>query len=288
MKRASYIVGCALSLGLGVESASADVVTVNVTAHVTQIVNDNVGIFAGINPGQSITGTYSYDTNTPLNNYGFYQPASPPANVTVWAGPLTFQSLTTSLFAIFVTPSPGAPTSASFSVNAMNDEPPGSGPTGDRISFSFGDSSWPASNALPTGAPANQNLSTSQIVIQNNPTGAELIAQIDSVALAPSLTLSPATGSFLTQQNFDAAVVLSAQIPIANMQASANGQTLPLSYPGTCQLAPANNANRSAILCPNASAVLATLGGGATTINWLVTLADGSTLNQSVVWTLIQ
>jgi hypothetical protein len=64
MKPASYVISCALSLGLGADSAFADVITVNVAAHVQGIV-DNSHVFPGLARGQPLTATYSYDTDTP-------------------------------------------------------------------------------------------------------------------------------------------------------------------------------------------------------------------------------
>jgi hypothetical protein len=111
--------------------------------------------------------------------------------------------------------------------------------------------------------------------------------QLDTWGLAPSITVSPASSSFIAQQNFDAVLLLSAQLSAASMQASVGGTSIGFSYPGTCQLAQANTAQRTALICPNAAAVLAGLGGGPVTINWLITLADGSTLQQSVIWNLV-
>jgi hypothetical protein len=71
------------------------------------------------------------------------------------------------------------------------------------------------------------------------------------------------------------------------MQASVGGSPLPLNYPGSCQLAPPNSVGRPAILCPDAYTVLSQLGG-ATQIQWQVGLADGTFLNQTVDWKLIQ
>ena len=50
---------------------------------------------------------------------------------------------------------------------------------------------------------------------------------------------------------------MSSQIGITSLQASVGGNPIALSYPGTCQLAAANSAGRVAVICPNASAVLA-------------------------------
>jgi len=112
-------------------------------------------------------------------------------------------------------------------------------------------------------------------------------AQLDTATLVPSIMVSPANSSFISQQSFDAVLLLSAQLSVTSMQASVGGTSINFSYPGTCQLAAANNAQRTALICPNAATVLAGLGGGLHTINWLITLADGSTLQQSVVWNLV-
>ena len=103
----------------------------------------------------------------------------------------------------------------------------------------------------------------------------------------PSLSISPASSVFGAQQNFDAYVLLSSQIGITSMQASVGGTAIALNYPGTCQLAAANSVGRTALVCPNASAVLAGLGAGVTQVDWQVVLADGSTVQQSVLWSLI-
>jgi hypothetical protein len=113
---------------------------------------------------------------------------------------------------------------------------------------------------------------------------AGFIAQVDTATLVPSITVSPSNSSFIAQQNFDAALLLSAQPSVASMQAGVGGTAIGLSYPGTCQLTQTTITQRAAIICPNASAVLAGLGVGSVTVNWLVTLSDGSTIQQSVLW----
>ena len=119
------------------------------------------------------------------------------------------------------------------------------------------------------------------------PGSAGFSIEITSATLAPSLTISPASSSFVAQQNFDAVVLLSSQIGVTSMQASVGGTPIALSYPGTCQLTAPNSAGRTGLICPNASAVLAALGAGATQVDWQVVLADGSTVQQSIIWNLV-
>ncbi len=297
MKRPSHVLCCMLLLyGLGVDCAAAKSITVNVTAHVTQWA-DSTGVLGGqIAVGQAIAGTYTYDTNTPdqdPSTDGHYQPAATQAGVSVSAGALSFQSVATSQLDIFVHPSASPGNDASLlSIAGSNDQPLPSGALVTSIAFHFSDPTGSAltSDALPTDAPAIQNLSPGEIRIMGSPVAAdfEIVAQIDTAQLAPpSMEISPATGSFLPQQRFDAALLLPVGAQIASMQASVGGSPLPLNYPGSCQLAPPNSSGRPAILCPDAYTVLNLLGA-ATQIQWQVGLADGTLLNQTVDWKLIQ
>jgi hypothetical protein len=299
MKLRSHALLFVLLSGLCAASASAAIVTVNLTAHITGV-SDQSGIFYGqIAAGQPVTATYSYDTNTANQGFaqvGQYQPATPPAKITVTVGAFSFQSNPTpaslmgsSQFQLNVQPSSSGGYS-SFAINSSSNQSIGApGVTVALINLFLVDAmgQWPSSIALPTNAPT-QNFSTgaapSQLQIQGGQNGFQLTAQIDSAALAPpAVQVSPASGSFLAQQHFDAALLLTPGAQIVSLQSSAG-----FSYPGTCQLAPANSAQQPAILCPNADAVLATLGGGTSTILWQVVLADGTQLSQTVTWTLIQ
>ena len=286
MRRTSYLVGCVLALGLGVNVASADVVTVSLTGHVTRV-NDPT---SPIQVGQAVTATYSYDTLTLLAADGNYYPSSPPASVSVSTGGQTYQFQGSANRYILTVSPPSPPLNPAYFSYFATAPFDGSGPTPGTIGISFGDSSgqWLVGTALPTTAPPISPFSPNgQINVSPSGGGSGFSAQVDSATLVPSLTISPATSNFLTQQNFDAVVLLSSQIGITSMQASVGSTQIPLSYPGTCQLAAANNAGRTALVCPNVSAVLATLGGGPVTINWQVTLSDGSVVQQSVIWSLV-
>jgi hypothetical protein len=297
MKPRSHALLFVLLSGLWAASASASIVTVNLTAHITGVY-DQFGAFYGqIATGQPVTATYTYDTNTANQGFaqvGQYQPATPPAKLTVTVGAFSFQSNSTqptlagsSQFQINVQPSSSGGFS-SFSVNSSSVQS-AQGANVAVISFLMVDATgqWPSSIALPTSAPT-QNFSTdvapSQIQIQGAQGSFQVTAQIDSAVLAPpAVQVSPASGSFLAQQHFDAALLLTPGAQIVSLQSSAG-----FSYPGNCQLASANSTQQPAILCPNADAVLATLGGGTSTILWQVVLADGTQLNQTVTWTLIR
>ena len=62
MKTPSIVLSGIL-LGLGIQSASATVVTVNIQAHVVAM-SDPTNVFGGqVIPGQAVTATYTYDTS---------------------------------------------------------------------------------------------------------------------------------------------------------------------------------------------------------------------------------
>lgn len=280
MRMASWLAGCTLSLAFGFNVASADVVTVSLLGHVTSV-NDPT---SGITVGQPITATYSYDSLTPP---GAFQLFSPPASLSVAFGGQSLQMQSGWSYLICVIPAVGFEP-AQLIYQSFSPSLPGQ--LWQSIAISFTDSSgqWPASAALPTTAPLVFSAHVSGQIFVTTAISSSFVAQVDSAALVPSLTISPASSSFLSQQSFDAVALLSAQIPVVSMQASVGGSPVPLSYPGTCQMASPNNAGRSALICPNASAALAGLGGGPVQIDWQVVLGDGSTVQQSVVWNLVQ
>jgi hypothetical protein len=287
-----------LLLGVCAENASATSVTVNVQAHVIQWV-DTAGIFGGqITVGQAITASYTYDSNSipgmvVQNGFDEYLASAPPAALSVSAGTFAFQSATgIEAVQIGVMPSPASGQPSSFALTSQTGQPLPSGTPVGPIQFMFADSSghWPTSVALPLGAPAIANLSLSRIVVQVGTTSTQIVAQVDSVALVPpSIQVSPLTGSsFVSQQHFDFALIAPAGSTVSSAQVTAHGSPLPL-YPGAmCQLAPANSANRPVVLCPNGDLLLAGLGSGPQQLTFQVVLSDGTTINQSVVWTLIE
>jgi hypothetical protein len=294
----SLILGAALLSGVFAQGAVANVITVKVTAHVVGW-SDSYGTLGGqINVGQVITGTYTYDTGTPVQSQipAQYLPTSPPANITISAGAFTFQSLSTSQFQISVVPGKGTSSPGMLRIESWNNKPLTGVPYPDvnDIQFTFMDPSgqWPTSSALPTGAPTLQNLSASQSQILISGTYFNVQAQIDSVALSPlTLEVSPASGSFAAGQHFDIALLLPAGTQVASMLGTVSGNPTPqFNYPGPgpCVLGPQNSAGRPVILCPNGNAFLATLGSGVSRVNFQVTLVDGTILYQNVAWNLVQ
>lgn len=274
MRKAMRLAFCAVLLGLGASVASADVITIAVTGHIQSVGDSSLGVTVG----QAVTASYSYDTSTPLGSNGSYQLASPPANISVSvAGGPTYQTQNNWTFQITVSDQGFA----RFDYTATSPSS-GGGTTTLDVGYQDPSGQWLSPPSLPTTVPPF----TGAINV-TPPNSSGFFVQMDSVTLVPSITVSPSNSSFIAQQNFDAVLLLSAQLSVSSMQASVNGTSIGLSYPGTCSLAPANNAQRTALICPNAAAVLATLGGGPVTINWQIVLGDGSVLQQSVIWNLV-
>ena len=277
----------ALALGLGLNVASADVITVAFTGQVGW-----AGSAAAVTIGQPITATYSYDTLTPASGAGTYVPVSPPANISLTVGGQTYQSQNDWTYQITIVPgseATGLPGSMTGSFN-YTATPPASSTSAPSLNLSFRDYSdqWPTSTALLTTAPPVMTYPSGgeiNVILPNS--AASFGVVLTSSTLAPALTISPASSSFISQQNFDAVLLLSAQYSVTSAQASVNGTNIGFAYPGNCQLAAANSALRTALICPNASTVLAGLSGSPITIDWLVTFADGSTAQQSVIWNLV-
>ena len=284
MRKASYLVCWAMFLGLGLNVASADIVTVNLTGHVISISDPSLPIVVG----QAVTATYSYDSSTPLGADGAYHPASPPASISVSVGGQTYQSQSNWAYQIILNTGPSQQQNSFDYVAAATAPNPLSPPLPPNLGIHFV-GWWLASTAaLPTSAPPPDLLVESLISVAP-PNSNGFVAQVDSATLVRTLTVSPASGIFLAQQNFDVALLSSSQSSfIVSMQASVGGTPIPVGYPATCQLTTVSNGGRSALVCPNFSAVLATLGSGPVTINWQVVLFDGSTIQQSVTWELVR
>jgi len=287
MRKAVWLGICTLAMGFGATIASADVITIAVTGHVTQVNDSSLGVTVG----QAVTATYTYDSSAPASGTTTtgataYPMTSPPAEMSVSVtGGSTYQSDISWTFQV-------AEDAHSFIYTATRPSSNGSSAT---IFFEFFDGRgvWlSGTSSLPTTAPFGTVLAGTGLdwppYIGVQPAGSSGFAvQIETAALVPSITVSPANSSFISQQSFDAVLLLSRQFSVTSMQASVGGTSINFSYPGTCQLAAATSAQRTALICPNAAAVLAGLGVGLHTINWLITLADGTTLQQSVIWNLI-
>src|SRR5581483_4135579 len=214
MKIASGIVCCAFLAGLSIDSASAYPITVRVAGHVIQMQDSTGMISPQVSLSQPVTAIYTYDTAMPLASGGgltTYAPSTDQASIAVNIGPFVFQSGSASQLEVIVTPQGmGKFDEATFWFNAFNNPPLSNGIPVAYTQLVFFDSTglWPASTSPPASAPSLANFADSKIFVGNayGTSTYSITAQVDSVILVLPMEVSPAWGSFLPQQHFDAAV----------------------------------------------------------------------------------
>lgn len=290
MKKAALFVSGLVLSALACAPAMAEAVRVKVTARVSHV-NDNNGSLNGkIIVGTRMSGTYVYNTNTPNQSQdpqlsGEYHPYANEARVRFAAGGFVFESnQPTQGITIRIQPET---TSIGQFFYTSNDNKTISNDTGvtEIVMRLMGSGSVTQSNALPAVAPNLTGYHIKDVLIFG--TSFDLRAEIESAELivADAIDVSPASGSFVHGQQFDAALVLPRNSNVVSAQATANGQTLPLNYPGNCMLTPPNSTHRPAIVCPDAHQALWYTTGAP--IEWSVVLSNGTTLTQTVDWTLI-
>jgi hypothetical protein len=297
MKKAALFVGGLLLTALACAPAMAEAVRVKVTARVTQA-EDPGGVFNGkIVVGSRLTGTYVYNTNTPDYSeepeWARYRPFANEARMRFVSGGIVFENIApTQGITILVDPQESFGSGAFEMVSDQN-KTLASGAYISDISVRFyGFGSVTQTKALPTVAPAPlaDYFIKEVLITGGNGNGSFILsADVESAELivADTVQISPADGSFLPNQNFDAALTLPRNSNVVNVIAKANGAPLPIGYPGYCTLVPPpTSAGQPAVLCPNANAVLPQAAGAP--IEWTVELSNGTVLTESVTWTLHQ
>lgn len=291
MKTAAVFCSGLLLSALACAPAAAETVRVRLTARVTSVTDPGTVLHGDIVPGQRLTGTYVYNTNTPDQyadqpDYGMYVPYANEARVRFASGGIVFESMQPTQ-GIAIEIDSHQDWSGYFRLQSFENKPLPSTVSVDEISVEFdGVGTVTESDALPSVAPDLGGYSTKSVIIRGS--GFELHAEIEAAELigAGALAVSPASGDFLPQQHFDAAMTLPINTSAVSAQAVANGVVLPLSYPGTCQQLAPNSAGKRSLLCPNAETVLSQAAGAP--IEWTVVLTNGTTLTQTVNWVLTQ
>jgi hypothetical protein len=297
MKAYSTLV-CGAVLVFGVQSAAAAPVTVKLTGHVNGLGDSSYYLQSHITSGQVVTAYYTYDTDTPdlesSTYWGYYVPPASQASIKVEAGSLTFESVSTSEFQSSLhLNEPVEDEYTTFHYSSINNRPLPNGAWVNQILIRF--ANWSdrvlTNDALPPGPLNLQDFPDRTISIEgnlHNQSWYHVDIEIDSAEIVqPAIEVFPASGRFLAQQQFDAGILLPVGGQLASLQASKGGSPLPLNFPGTCQLSTPTTLGRQTVVCPAAHAYLNS-GGSPTSIQWHVELADGSTLDETVEWTLIE
>lgn len=297
MKSTTTILCGTLLIATGMGPAVAGTVTWKLTGRVT-------GIFAPLGPvlggqleqDQPFTATLAYDPATEKevgdSEWGNYVPsAALGASTRVSVGPFTFESRATSQFSAHVV-NPAAPgISEHFTFSSILNKALPSGASVSSISLSLFDSDGTVFNseALPAIAFDFQAFGHRELHVEGGGNSMHfwITLHIETAELVPpEMDISPASGSLLPQQNFDAAVLLPADAIPSSLQVSVSGTVLPLSLAGACQVLPPNSTGHRGILCPDAHAALASFSGN-TTLDWQVTFANGAIAKKSVEWNLV-
>lgn len=293
MKKAGLFVSGLLLSALACAPAVAETVRVRVLGRVIHAI-DPQGVLNGkIVQGQRLTGTYVYNTNTPnlspSPDRGEYRPYANEARVRFAAGGLIFESAQPTQ-GIYITVDPEDVSSGgTFWMSSFDNKPLSTGVALSDIMVRFhGSGSLMQSTALPNVAPSLTNYTTKEVRITGSGFSFQVIAEIETAELivADAIAVSPAAGSFLPGQQFDAALTLPRNSDVVNVIAKANGAPLPIGYPGYCTLVPPNSAGRPAVLCPSASSVLPLAADAP--IEWTVELSNGTVLTETVNWTLAE
>lgn len=295
MKRTALFVSGLLLSALASAPAMAEVVRVRLVARVTSVV-DMQGLLNGkIVQGQRLSGTYVYNTNTPNQSptpdVGQYQPYANEARVRFVSGGLVFESNqpTQQIFITVDAEEPGS--DGTFWISSFDNKPLSSGVMLNDIMVRFhGFGSVTQSTALPAAAPTLADYTMKEVRITGSGLSFMVMADIETAELvvADGIEVSPAAGSFLPNQHFDAALTLPRNSNVVNVIAKANGAPLPIGYPAyNCTVVPPpSSVGQPAVLCPNADTVLPQAAGAP--IDWTVELSNGAILTESVNWTLQQ
>jgi hypothetical protein len=294
MKKAALFVSGLLLSAVTCTPAMAEVVRVKITARVADVYDPGTMLHGQIIVGGRLTGTYVYNTSTPNSSEepeqsGMYVPYANEARMRFVSGGVVFENnQPTQGITILVEPEPifGQGT---FEMTSRDNKQLPSTARVDQITVRFlGYGNLTQSAALPAVAPDLTNYMEKEVIISSDFGQSFVVrANIESaeVIVPEAVVVSPAGGSFLPNQHFDAALTLPRNSNVVNVIARANGAPLPIGYPGDCTLAPPpTSAGQPAVLCPNADSVLPQAAGAP--IEWTVELSNGSILTETSNWTL--
>ena len=290
MKTAAVFFSGLVLSALAAGPVAAEPVRVRLTARVSEISDPNNELAGKIVLGTRVNGLYVYNTNTPDQSpypeEGEYRPFANQARMRFAAGSHVFESAQpTQGISIYIFGDSSG--TGSFMMSSHDNKPLANGADVNEIILSFdGTGNLTQSDSLPNVAPILDDYWGKEVRIQGG--SYSLVAQVEaSELIVPNaMVVSPAAGSFLPNQHFDAAVILPRNSSVSHAHALANGAPVGLYYPGNCQLEAPNSAGRPALLCPGANAALSLAAGAP--IEWIVELTNGTILTQTVNWTLAQ
>jgi hypothetical protein len=289
MKTAALFVSGLVLSALASGPVAAEIVRVKLTARVTEV-TDTGGLEGKVVVGQRVNGTYVYNTNTPnlapFPGLGTYHPYANEARMRFAVGGLVFESAQPTQ-GIEISVYSESFAEGQFTMTSQDNKPLPDDTVVDSIAFDLrGSGNMTQSEALANAAPVLGDYWTKEVMIGGGSFFVRASIEAAELIVPVALEVSPASGSFVANQHFDAAVILPRNSVVANAHALANGMLLPLTYPGNCQLQPQVGAGRPSLLCPGAEAALANAAGAP--IEWTVELTNGTILTETVNWAFAQ
>ncbi|GFE90277.1 hypothetical protein [Steroidobacter agaridevorans] len=296
---AKFLLAASLLTAAGAASAG-EFVTVEIKGRVQGLYDPDNVLGGQVTEGQLVTGEYKYDIHTPDQAVSPYSGGyhMPDATMKLVVGSLVFQSAAEAPFGMVSRAASvaaiGGESPPEFRVMSYTNQPLPNGATVERFEFEFRDSTGqqPATDALPSAAPNLHSFDYHSAFVYGELNGHSYSMRVEiestySDGMTSDLVISPGKSTFVSGQRFDVALVLPAGSQIAHATASLDGQPLPMSFPGSCNLAPPNLQNRPTIICPDAHLQLPE-AAGQYRIHWEVELIDGTSIGHPVEWTFIE
>lgn len=287
-------------------SGSSNIVTFNVSATVREIYDyDNV-LGNAVNIGDTISGTYTFNTNTPDSDpsaeYGRYEhvPGSGSYGFNITIGNATLKTNTsTDMFNIMIGDANGGTlTWDTYAVDNFGTQQPFINNTVvDNMGIYIDD---PSGNTVTGTNLTNQPPALTGTGYKDLHIGGmgittpyssyfNIVATLNTVTAGceqphDPIVVSPSGGVFDAMQHFDAAFVMDAGLPpLMNMQGTLNGVDISYALSNCFPGAP-NSQNRQTFICPGFSNLLVP---GNNKLNFTFNLDGGITLNHSVNWELL-
>lgn len=288
-------------------NTNSDIVTFAVKAIVKDVYDPAGALNGSVNVGDVVDGSYTFNMTTPdgepspeIGRY-IHRPGSGQYGFDLYLGGSSFKTDVNSVeFVLDLyngTPSPDHYGAFSFGAN----QPLPNGATVEDIGLHLYDdsgsmlSSTQLSNTPPVFSGSNYNYN--EIYIWGmHPNGGEMysiVAQVQEIKVTdaeqPSLVaLSPASGIFDRAQRFDLAIIFQANLaPPMDLHVVINGyDETPSLY--DCFPSAPNNQNRISLVCPDYAQRIGTiLHPGINRLDFRFTLGDGTIVNQSVDWEML-
>jgi hypothetical protein len=146
----------AIVLWLSYVPLSAEWISIAITAQVTDVMDEG-GLDGKIHVGDTVTGTYTYDSTTPDSYPGNYEYYSAPAGISLECGGFVFRTDPSDVeFSVWLDDhSPSESWGDSYGIESNNNLPLSNGSLLNVIAWGLGDTTATAlsSDALPTTAP---------------------------------------------------------------------------------------------------------------------------------------